>query len=58
MKNLPFITTGRGFVFTLTEVECVDIDEDDTDDEDDDDEEVPGCTGWTVLLTTAIVLPL
>lgn len=44
-------------------MECVDTDEDDTDDDDDeeedeDDEEVPGCTGWTVLLTTATVLPL
>ncbi len=57
MKKLPFITTGRGFAFTFTEVECVDTDEDD-EEEDDDDEEVPGCTGWTVLLTTATVLPL
>lgn len=52
---LPFITTGRGFAFTFTEVECVDTDED-TD--LDDDEEVAGCTGCTVLLTTAMVPPL
>lgn len=54
---LPFITTGRGFAFTFTEVECVDTDEDTDTDDEDDDEEVPGCTGWTVLLTTAIVPP-
>lgn len=52
---LPFITTGRGFAFTFTEVECVDTDK---DPDTDDDEEVPCCTGWTVLLTTAMVPPL
>lgn len=53
---LPLVTTGRGFTFTFTEEAEEDSDTDD-DDDDDVDVLVPGCTGWTVLLTTAMVPP-